>query len=181
MLLDGDTTVGKAGSLSPGEHKVTILVELSPQESPPLAYQREFVVRLGEAKYTKVAVAISAASPRSTDRFRVDTQFHVIEEEQMAGFRVPPGGSAEKRALHAPPPVIDLRLAVLGMSLDNLIRICVDAQGAVESETLVASSNTLFDASVLKGLRQWRFQPLIESGIARPFCFMQRNLLRVTE
>lgn len=179
VLVDGKTIFGKAGPLGAGEHKISILVELTPADSKPLAYQREYVVRLGEARYLKALVAINAAPLKPADDSCVDIQVHVMEDEKVPVYSGATALQGEKWILQTRQPLIDERLIVEGLRLNNLVQVCVDTQGKVESETLLSPSNTLYDAAVLRGLSNWVFRPMVEMGNAKAFCYPQRNVLKV--
>ena len=176
VLVDGVTNVGKAGPLVAGEHTILILIEVSVRPSTPLPYQREFVVRLKEPKYLKVLVLVSP----SREGFGIDTQLNVIDEAAVPISDMSAAISAERRLLESAQPEIDRRLATPGSFFSNLIQVCADSNGKVESQTLVAPSNTLFDANMLTAMSRWRFKPLMESGAAKPFCHVQKSVLKVS-
>jgi protein TonB len=53
-------------------------------------------------------------------------------------------------------------------------RICVSAEGSVDSVTVTKASDSLLNDSVTRKVRTWRFRPLRSNGIAAPFCYQGR-------
>ncbi|MDX2022823.1 MAG: TonB family protein [Deltaproteobacteria bacterium] len=76
-------------------------------------------------------------------------------------------------------PVVPLKYRVENVSLFDLIRICVNKAGLVTSADIVKPSEHDFDQAVLLAVSKWRFKPMLKDGQVVPFCYVQRNVLKV--
>ena len=56
----------------------------------------------------------------------------------------------------------------------ELVEICIDTAGAVESATSVKSDDPLTRDAVLRVVRDWRFRPFTVDGKPAPFCHVTR-------
>jgi len=55
--------------------------------------------------------------------------------------------------------------------IDTVIKVCIGADGAVSSATLLRSTRYAdHDAAVLSEIRSWRYRPFLRDGVARPAC-----------
>lgn len=58
------------------------------------------------------------------------------------------------------------RASRLGLSGSVDVEYTIDINGHVKHQTIVASSNEVFDKAVIDAVKKWRFQPLLRDGIA---------------
>jgi outer membrane biosynthesis protein TonB len=65
-------------------------------------------------------------------------------------------------------------LYVRGKVYRVLVKMCISAEGGVESATLVQGAAAELDARVLTDMREWRYRPRIVRGKPTAFCYKVR-------
>ena len=104
----------------------------------------------------------------------------VVNTESEAPKMLPPN-IGEKQIISNPPPDIPPVLARSGMLLFNLVKICVGKGGDVSGVTVVKPSDPLFDKACTDKMRTWKFRPMSVGGNPVPFCYVQKNVLKITQ
>lgn len=104
----------------------------------------------------------------------------VVGGEGEAPKMLPPN-IGEKQIISNPQPEIPPALARAGMLLFNLVKICVSKGGDVSDVTVVKPSDPLFDKACTDKMRTWKFRPMSVGGNPVPFCYVQKNVLKVSQ
>lgn len=58
--------------------------------------------------------------------------------------------------------------------LDTMVRICVNTSGGVSSVSVLKSADPGLDRQITATVPRWRYRPLLDEGVAVPFCYTTR-------
>jgi TonB family protein len=77
----------------------------------------------------------------------------------------------EKACLSCPPPQLPPAYRRAGVSLQALVKICVDARGQVRTVNVLKGISATVDAEIASTIRRWRYSPHAINGNPVPFCY----------
>ena len=77
----------------------------------------------------------------------------------------------EKACVSCPPPQLPPAYRRAGVSLQALVKICVDAQGRVRSANVLKGISATVDAQIASTIQGWRYKPHAINGNPVPFCY----------
>ena len=86
---------------------------------------------------------------------------------------------AEKACLSCPPPQLPPAYKRAGVSLQALLKICVDAQGGVRSVQVLRGISAAVDADIVATIKRWRYTPHAINGRPVPFCYAANFVFQV--
>lgn len=85
-----------------------------------------------------------------------------------------PEALGKLQRLSGAPPAFPPQLAKNGSLFVVMTKVCVSAEGSVDTVDVMKQADPLLDANVVNAVRGWRYKPLISGDTAVPFCTFVR-------
>lgn len=184
--LDGQESSRFEGLAKPGKHRVDVEATFSKdsflafgqEDTTPFAsWAQTFTVDVGEPRQIVVVLAVSEQeNVDDRERLRATASLDLQEEERSLDASLP--AYPPLRFRDQPEPMLPESLLRLRVDIWNLVKLCLDESGAVESQTLLRASHPLYDGSLLDAVSRWKAEPFVWEGKPRRVCTQQRYDLR---